>query len=181
MALKILGLADRLLAGLLQTLLVVLSLAIVTLMLAEVTRRGFPDWTFKGFQDLVKLLVMWLYMFGAVLATRNGNQLTVELVQIWLKTPRAWAIHRLVVAVLGLVITAAFLYAAYRFTFDFAFRRVQRFPALGWPLYLSQASLLVTAAFMVLYHIRDVVRGVMAVIDPPPHPPEDPATAGGVA
>lgn len=161
----VLTLADRAFAWLLQVVILAAS-AIVTLSLvALVIFRVFFSQSLLGMHEASLLAAMWLYMAGAVMASRRSEHLVVDFLATSLRAPRAQAIHGLVVAVLTLVIAAIFALWVWSML-AWGMKRPQIIPVLNLPLWYAQAPLALAAVSAVLYALRDIVRAGLRIAQP---------------
>lgn len=149
-------------AAFLNGVVIVASAAVAGLLLYLIAARYLFGWPTVGLHEMTLIAAMWLYMVGALIASRKSEHLVVDLLPLMLKDPRKVAVQRLVVAVLTAVITGFFLFWTYSM-FEWAFRRPQTMPALGLPLWVSQASMGVAALGCAAYALRDVVTAACAV------------------
>ncbi|WP_418025332.1 TRAP transporter small permease (plasmid) [Paracoccus sp. TD-10] len=157
-----LAMADRVFAWLLRAAILATS-AIVTLSLvALVIFRVFFSQSLLGMHEASLLAAMWLYMAGAVMASRRSEHLVVDFLATSLRTPRARAIHGLVVAVLTLVIAAIFALWVWKML-AWGMKRPQIIPVLNLPLWYAQAPLALAAVSAVLYALRDVARAGLQI------------------
>ena len=108
-----------------------------------------------GLHELVLLFALQLYMAGSLLASRRREHLTVD----WLQqqqTGRSLAANRLLIAAVTIVVTAIFCLWAYRML-AWGVQRPQTTPALGIPLWIPQAAIMVAAVGSFAYAVRDFV------------------------
>lgn len=149
---------DRLIAGALDILCVVSSLLVVGLLVVLVVLRFFGGWNFISGHELSVLAATFLYMGGAVVASRRGGQLSVDFLAQTLNSDRARAIHRIVIAALTVIVSAFFLLWAYKM-FAWGIQRPQSTPILRIPLWIPQLSILIGAVGCLSYALRDLYAG----------------------
>lgn len=154
---------DRVLAALLKATVVAASILVVALLFALVLIRYVFGGNFLSGHELSLLFAMLLYMCGAVIASRNSEHLTVDFLQQSLRTERARAIHGIVVAMVTLVVCIFFLVWAY-WMFAWGVQRPQTTPVLRIPLWIPQLSILIAAVGCFSYALRDLLRGIRALV-----------------
>lgn len=141
-----------------------LTSAIVTLALvALVICRVLFNYALVGMHEASLLAAIWLYMVGAVLASRRNEHLVVDFLASSLKAPRARAIHSLVVAALTIVIAGFFAHWVWKML-AWGMKRPQTIPVLDLPLWWAQASLALAAISAILYALRDLVRAALQIV-----------------
>lgn len=143
--------------------LVLVTSAVVTLALVIlVICRYFFDISLGGMHEATLFAAMWLYMGGAILATRKGEHLVVDFVATSLKTPRWRMMHALLIAVLTLVIALFFSQWVYSM-FIWGMKRPQIIPVLNLPLWWAQVPMAMMAVCAVIYALRDIARAVIGL------------------
>ena len=71
---------DRLSGNLVESVVIICSLSILCLMLFLVISRYIFGWSVVGVLELVMIFGIWLYMFGALAASRKNDHLVVDFV-----------------------------------------------------------------------------------------------------
>jgi len=155
---------DQVVAKALEWVALAASAFVAGLLVFLVFSRYVLNWSIVGLNELSVLAAMWLYMIGALLASRRGEHLVVDLVPQLLSNPHAQAVHRVFVALVTLVITCFFIAWTYQM-FAWGMKRPQIIPALGLPLWVSQAAIEVAAVGCFAYALRDVVTGMRALAE----------------
>ncbi|WP_444678696.1 TRAP transporter small permease [Halomonas sp. E19] len=105
---------DRLIGGVLDLVAFTASLLVVGLMIFLILARYVFGWSLVGTLELVMLAGMWLYMSGALIASRRNEHLVVDFLELQIRDSRIRALHRTLVACIVAVICACFVYWAYR-------------------------------------------------------------------
>ncbi|MBP6019077.1 MAG: TRAP transporter small permease subunit [Burkholderiaceae bacterium] len=140
------------------------SCAVVALsLLYLVAARYWLNLPDGGMHTLALIAAMWLYMTGALLASRSREHLSIEILAHQLSSPRALAIHRLVVSILVLIIVAIFLYWTYRM-FAWGSRFSATMPSFNIPIWVPQLAIGLNAVGSLCYAIRDVRESFLALI-----------------
>lgn len=153
---------DQWLMRLANLVLVATTGLLVLLVLFLVLDRTAIGIGFMGTHELALMAAMWLYMVGAVVAMRNREHITVNYLATRLTGHRVRALHGLLVSSVVLTCSLFFLWLA-RDMLAWSARRPQTTPALGLPLLAAQWSLVVAAAFSVIYGLRDWLLALVAV------------------
>lgn len=99
---------------------------------------------------------LWLYILGAVNASRENTHIRANVLEIFLKTPRQHTILAIIGEVLSLVIGFWLLYWVWDYT-SYAWRAWRESPTLYIPTFYGDISLLVGMLLMMLYtawHLR---------------------------
>lgn len=135
---------------------IVTNLAVTGLILFLVLARFVLGWSVVGVLELATLSAMWLYMCGAVIAARNRQHLVVDFLSQSLPTPRAKALHELVVSVIMVALSLFFIGLA-RDMVNWSIARPQTTAALSLPLMIPQSAIVVASGLFVIYALRDLV------------------------
>jgi len=160
--LAFLAICDRGLAGLLKALVLVTSAVITLALVTLVITRYFFDISLASMHESSLFAAIWLYMCGAILATRKREHLVVDLLATSLHGTRARAIHDLVIALATLVIAGFFARWVWAM-FAWGLKRPQTIPILDVPLWWAQAPLALMAFCAIAYALRDIVRAVIDI------------------
>jgi TRAP-type C4-dicarboxylate transport system permease small subunit len=150
------SLGGRLIAGVLDAAALVSSLLVVGLMIFLVVARYVFGWSIIGLLEVIMMFGMWVYMLGALIASRRNQHLVVDFFAQKLAGERARAAHKLVVGCTTFAATAFFTLLAWRML-KWGFSHPQTTPGLGIPLWIPQSAILVAAIGSGLYALRDIV------------------------
>ncbi len=157
-----LNLCDRGLSLLLQALVLLTSAAVTLALVILVICRYFFDISLSGMHEGSLFAAMWLYMCGAILASRRGEHLVVDFLATSLKTPRWKLLHALLIAILTLGVALFFSQWIYAM-FVWGMKRPQIIPVLNVPLWWAQAPMGLMALCGVLYGLRDIARALVGL------------------
>ena len=144
-------------------LLVVVLLAMVMLAVGQIALRNLLDVGLLWADPLLRLMVLWLGLLGAAVATRDDRQITVDAVSRFL-SPRPRAVVRVVTDLFTTGVTLVLAYHGARLVLDeraagtFAFGAL---PAWVAQLVLPLAFGLVAWRYLRLTarHLREALRG----------------------
>lgn len=153
---------DRLIAAVIKPLVVVLSLSVALLMVAGIVSREVLGEPLLGLEELILTGVMWLYMMGAALASRERSHLQGDFVQVLTSSQTVRRRVRLLASLITVAMAIVFTVWAFSLL-SWGLNRQQSTAVLRIPLYVAQSSLFACSVLMVLYALRDVVHDVRAV------------------
>lgn len=154
---------DRWLMRLMSIVIFVSTAVIVCLISFLILSRYVFGWSVVGMLELSTLSALWLYMIGAVVASRNREHITVDFTAQSLSDPRLSAAHDLTVSVIIFVLGLFFLSLSWDMI-EWAMRRPQVTPGLSIPLFAGQAALVTAAVLGVAYTVRDIIKAACALI-----------------
>jgi TRAP-type transport system small permease protein len=140
---------------LLNAIIIVSNLAILVIILFLIVSRIY-GWSVIGLLELATMSAIWLYMSGAILATRNREHLVVDFLSQRLTNPKIIAVHNLIIALIMLGLGMFFISLA-NDMLAFSIKRPQTTPALSLPLLLPQSAIIAGAIFTTAYAVRDLV------------------------
>jgi TRAP-type C4-dicarboxylate transport system permease small subunit len=155
---------DRWLMRLMSVVIFISTAVIICLISFLILSRFVFGLSVVGLLELSTLSALWLYMIGAVVASRNREHITVDFITQSLSSPRLRAAHDLAIAAIILVLGLFFLSLA-RDMIDWSLRRPQVTPGLGISLFAGQAALVAAAVLGIAYTLRDVIKSAGALID----------------
>ncbi|WP_370213485.1 TRAP transporter small permease [Roseovarius sp.] len=118
-----------------------------------------------GLEETMLYPTVWLYILGAVNASRENTHIRANVLEIWLTTPRQHRILAIVGEVISLIVGLWLLSWAWEFT-RYAWRIWKESPTLYIPTFYSDVALVVGLTLMMIYtvwhmirHIRDLAKG----------------------
>jgi len=151
---------DRWLTIGLKTTALLSSALVAILLLALVLVRYVLGGNFLSAHELSLIAAVFLYMIGAVIASRNEGHLTVDILAQSLTGRRAKALQGLVVAAITLIVCGFFLLWTYEM-FAWTFKRPQTTPVLRIPLWLPQLAVAIAALGCFAYTLRSLLRALV--------------------
>lgn len=152
---------DTLLKKILGGACVILSISVTVLMITEIAARHLFEHAFRGLPEIYLLLVMWLYMLGACLASANRSHLRIGILDQVI-TGRKKQVYDLILATISFVILCFFIRWAWGLV-AWGIKRPQTTPILYLPWLASMLSIFVASITITGYGIRDIVVSVMAL------------------
>lgn len=155
---------DRIFARLLRAIVLVTSATVTLALVALVIARFVFNLALPGMHEASMLAALWLYMTGAILASRRNEHLVVDFLATSLRGPRARALHDLVLALLTLLIAGCFATWVWAML-AWGMKRPQIIPVLNLPLWWAQAPLALCALASITYALRDLARAGLRLAD----------------
>lgn len=120
-----------------------------------------------GLEETMAYPTLWLYILGAVNASRENSHIRANVLEIFLKTDRAHTVLAIIGEVISLVVGLWLLSWAWDFT-QYAWRVWKESPTLYIPTFYADVALSIGLALMMLYtaihlwgHINDLRRGTV--------------------
>ncbi|NND83246.1 MAG: TRAP transporter small permease subunit [Gammaproteobacteria bacterium] len=150
---------DTVLQKIIVPLVVFLSLLVAGgLVLGIVLRSGFNT-PMLGLEEIILFSVMWLYMLGAALASRERSHLSADFAATFIRSAR-WR-HRvhLLAGSISLVMVCAFVVWSYDLL-AWGLTHQQSTPVFQIPLYLSQGSMFCASILFLFYVTRDMLNDI---------------------
>ncbi|MBE0465339.1 MAG: TRAP transporter small permease [Halomonadaceae bacterium] len=148
-------LLDRVITPIVSIIGVFVALAFVVGIIA----RSYLGIAFFGMEELILIAVIWFYMLGAMLASKEGAHLQADFIPVIVKNEKVVVIFRIAATVISILMAGLFISWSNEL-FQWALKRNQTTPVFSIPIYVSQASLLIAAVFMTLYLVRDLVNEI---------------------
>ncbi|MDW3204781.1 MAG: TRAP transporter small permease subunit [Alphaproteobacteria bacterium] len=118
-----------------------------------------------GLEETMMYPTVWLYILGAVNASRENSHIRANVLEIFLKTDRGHTILAIIGEVISLVVGLWLLTWAWQFT-QYAWRVWRESPTLYIPTFYFDMALVIGLALMMVYtalhlirHIRDLRTG----------------------
>ncbi|AHL77615.1 hypothetical protein CH92_04400 [Stutzerimonas stutzeri] len=152
--LYLMGQIDRTLMFVIKPVVAILSVFVAVLLVVGIFTRSVLEKPVFGLEELVLLAAMWLYMFGAAIASRDRSHLSADFVQVVCSNKSVVRFFHLLATVISLIM--AILFA--RWSFDlmsWSLSKVQTSTVLKIPWYVSQSSLFFGSVLFIFYLLRD--------------------------
>ena len=151
---------EKTIAAVLSTIAIIASVMVVGLMVFLVIARYLLGLSIIGLHELILLFALQLYMVGALIAAQRRTQVTVDWLTQRFAGGGAGEWHNAIVAAITLSATVFFIVWAY-WMLSWGIVRPQTTPALGLPLWLSQASIVFCAFGCASFALRDLVQAII--------------------
>jgi TRAP-type C4-dicarboxylate transport system permease small subunit len=133
-----------------QIVMVTTSVAIVLLILAQVTLRYFFRMPIMGVEELACLCGFWLYFTGAANGARERNHIKADLLNMMIKDERALNGAKALISFVLIVLAGIFVEWTVSYIL-WSMKSWERSPALSIPMVFAQASMMVNAILMFFY------------------------------
>ncbi|MFV0664842.1 TRAP transporter small permease [Denitromonas sp.] len=149
---------DHLVASVFNLIAIVSSALLTGLVFFMVIARYVLEWSIVGLDEVALISAMWLYMTGAMIASRRAEHLVVDFLPQQLTSERLLRLHQRVIALIMLATTIFFMYLAWRM-FGFATKRPQSTPGLGLPEIIPLSAVMLASVGCFAYALRDLITG----------------------
>lgn len=152
-------LIDKIIAPLIKPIVAILSLFIALALSYGIFARAILEEPVFGLEELILISAMWLYMLGAVLASRERSHLRADFVQVLTDNPKIIASFQMLATLISLFMAVMF----FTWSWDllaWGLKKGQATTVLQIPWYLSQASLFVASILLIVYLVRDLVNDI---------------------
>ncbi len=151
---------EKTIEAILSAIAIVTSVMVVGLMVFLVIARYLLGLSIVGLHELILLFALQLYMVGALIAAQRRTQVTVDWLSQRFAGGGASEWHDAIVAAITLSATVFFIVWAC-WMLSWGIQRPQTTPALGLPLWLSQASIVFCAFGCAGFALRDLVQAII--------------------
>lgn len=156
-------LIDKIMSAVMKPAVIILSLLVAGMLALGIFTRIIVGSPMFGLEELVLICVMWLYMIGATLASRDRAHLSADFIQVITKNEKIIAASHLLASLISLVMAVLFVTWSHDL-FLWALAKKQTTPVFSIPWYISQSSLLFAGLFFVYYIVRDVINDVLKLM-----------------
>ena len=131
-------------------IMVITSVILVSLVIAQVLLRYVLKLPIMGFEELACLVGFWMYMTGAATCSRERSHIQADLLHVLIKDARFFAWAKTVTAIMTTLRTFILTHWAWNYVV-WSFKSWERSPALMIPMIFAQTSLLVSSFLMSFY------------------------------
>ncbi|WP_417474021.1 TRAP transporter small permease [Leisingera sp.] len=115
-----------------------------------------------GLEETMLYPTIWLYILGAVNASREDTHIRANVLEIAIKTERGHTVVAIIGEIISLIVGLWLLSWAWDYTL-YAWRVWKESPTLYLPTFYSEAALVVGLALMMLYTALHLLRHVNAL------------------
>lgn len=112
-----------------------------------------------GLEETMAYPTLWLYILGAVNASRENTHIRANVLEIFLKTPRAHTILAIVGEVISLIVGLWLLTWAWDFT-RYSIRTWRESPTLYIPTFYADVALVIGLGLMMAFTLYHLVRHI---------------------
>lgn len=149
---------DRAMAILFNMVVIITSAIVTGVIFFMVIARYALEWSVIGADELALVSAMWLYMVGAMIASRRAEHLVVDFLPQQLKSPLLLRLHQRAVALIMVATTVFFIYLSWRML-GFALKRPQTSPGLSIPELIPLSAVVLASVGCFAYALRDLITG----------------------
>lgn len=149
---------DKIVRTLLTTLICVVALG----QFVQVITRYLLEIPVMGLEETLLYPTLWLYMLGAVNASRENTQIRANVLEIFIKTERGHALLALLGEIISFIVLLWLTWWAWDYT-RYALRVWRESPTLYIPTFYGDAALFISLSLMVLYTLWHLSRHVRAL------------------
>lgn len=142
----------RTLANIQKFIMVITGLAVMLIVSSAMLLRWLFNTDFKGYEEILVMFAFWLYMIGSSYGSYRKNQITADILNIYLKEGRVKSVINLVRSFLTLILAAIFNYWAYEFVV-WGFTMKTKTPVWRLPMVWGQSSLMVGLTLVTFYNL----------------------------
>jgi TRAP-type C4-dicarboxylate transport system permease small subunit len=139
-----------------QIVMVTTSVAIVILILVQVSLRYIFMMPLMGVEELACLFGFWLYFTGASNGARERNHIKADLLNVFIKNERLLFRAKTFASLILIVMSAIFVQWTVSY-FLWSTKSWERSPALSIPMVYAQASLMINAILMFTYFFIEFI------------------------
>jgi len=115
-----------------------------------------------GLEETMLYPTIWLYIFGAINASRENTHIRANVLEIFLKTERGHTILAIVGEIISLIVGLWILSWAWDYT-KYAWRVWRESPTLYIPTFYSDVALLVGVTLMMVYTTWHLIRHILTL------------------
>lgn len=155
---------DWLLGRVVGPVVAIIGLLVVLGFVVGIVARSILGIPLFGLEELILLAVVWFYMLGAILASKERTHLQADFVPVVVKNEAVIITVRIVASMISIGLSSLFIMWSHQLL-QWAFARGQSTPVFSIPMYFAQASLFVAAVLMTLYLFRDLISDIQALKD----------------
>lgn len=145
---------DNVLLLIIKPIVALISLFVAVMLAVGILSRTLFEKPVFGLEELILMAAMWLYMLGAVLASRDRSHLSADFVQVVSSNPGVVRFFHLLATVISLFMAVMFSTWSYDLMM-WAVNKGQTTTVFQLPWYISQSSLFFGSILFIFYLIRD--------------------------
>lgn len=173
---KILSKIDQGLMRFFDVVMASSNLAICIMILIGAFMRYILKKDFYGMEELVLLIAFWMYFIGSAVATREGSQVSADLVSSMLKSERQKAVLTLVRTLITLILFAILV----KWAWSYMLWSLEKRPTTAvykLPMAIAHAALLLSFVLSVLYEIKHYCSDAQPAVYPGKSATDGPASS----
>jgi TRAP-type transport system small permease protein len=142
-----------------KPVVVVIGVGVSLMLFAGIVSRAVFGTPVFGLEEIMLLSIMWFYMLGAALASRERSHLSADFIDVITNNKRIRRAATIVSTVISIIASLAFCYWSADFLV-FGIARGQSTPVFKIPFWVSQSSLFFAAVMLTAYLVRDLLNEI---------------------
>ena len=146
-------------------LLTFLIASVALMQFVQVVTRYVFEVPIMGLEESMVIPTLWLYMLGAVNASREDTQIRANVLEIFIKTERGHQILALISETISLVISSWLTYWAWDYV-KYAWRGWKESPTLYIPTFYHECSVFIGLLLITLFIAMHVVKLIRQLMSP---------------
>ena len=150
---------DNGLSQVIKPIVIILSLFVASALVFGIVSRSALNNPLLGLEELILFAIMWLYMLGASLASREGSHLSADFINNYVKSDKLKQFIRNLAMLISLIAVLAFVVWSYSLL-TWGFTMQQSTPVFQLPMFITQSSMFVASILFLFYMIRDILTSI---------------------
>lgn len=146
-------------------LLTFLIASVALMQFVQVVTRYVFEVPIMGLEESMVIPTLWLYMLGAVNASREDTQIRANVLEIFIKTERGHQILALISETISLVVSSWLTYWAWDYV-KYAWRVWKESPTLYIPTFYHECSVFIGLLLITLFIAMHVVKLIRQLMSP---------------
>lgn len=146
-------------------LLTFLIASVALMQFVQVVTRYVFEVPIMGLEESMVIPTLWLYMLGAVNASREDTQIRANVLEIFIKTERGHQILALISETISLVISSWLTYWAWDYV-KYAWRVWKESPTLYIPTFYHECSVFIGLLLITLFIAMHIVKLIRQLKSP---------------
>lgn len=141
-----------------QSLGVFMLIMLLLLVFIQVLLRAF-NFPLMGIEELLIVPTIWLYMIGSANASEERSQISVDILDVFMKNEAVLKIIHVVKDIVSVIIGIILTYWMFNF-FSYSFNLWKHSPLLSIPMVFVESALFIGLLLMTLYTISDLLASI---------------------
>jgi TRAP-type C4-dicarboxylate transport system permease small subunit len=138
---------------------------VAVMMFVQVLARYVFQIPLMGLEEVLIFPTLWLYILGSVNASREDTQIKANVLDVFLKSPRAKLVVRVLADLMSLVVSAWLTWWTWEY-FRYALRVWKESPTLYIPTFYAECALFIGLLLMTVCVAYYLARNVKLLLSP---------------
>jgi TRAP-type C4-dicarboxylate transport system permease small subunit len=134
-----------------KIVMVITGIAVMSIVSSAMLLRWLFNTDFKGYEEILVMFAFWLYMIGASYGSYKKNQITADILDIYLPEGRLKLMIGLFRSFVTLILSCVFTFWAYEFVI-WSIKMNTKTPVWRLPMVWGQSSLLIGLIMVSFYN-----------------------------